>query len=108
MWRLQLPGHEGTKCWFARGSTNEEAPRIRQVVDSPRGAEIDERTDGQAKGASSPVKAEQPDETPARSESQETSPPQQRGPTSILIWGRPMSLDAAWQEMFARRERHGE
>ena len=40
--------------------------------------------------------------------SQETRPPQQRGSTSILIWGRPMGLDAAWQEIFVRRERRGE
>jgi uncharacterized protein YraI len=40
--------------------------------------------------------------------SQETGPPQQHGSTSILIWGRPMGLDAAWQEIFVRRERRGE
>jgi hypothetical protein len=51
--------------------------------------------------------ADQRNET-VRSESQETWPPQQRGPTSILIWGRPMGLDAEWQEIFVRRERRGE
>src|SRR5258706_5007349 len=37
-WRLRLPGHEGTKCWFANSSTNLSAPRVRQdgVVDSRR------------------------------------------------------------------------
>jgi hypothetical protein len=40
--------------------------------------------------------------------SQEIGPPQQRGSTSILIWGRPMGLDAAWQEIFVRRERRSE
>src|SRR5258707_9162613 len=56
-WRVQLPGHEGTKCWFARGSMNQEAPRIRQIVDSPRGTDAPPRTDRQMKAASSPVKA---------------------------------------------------
>jgi hypothetical protein len=43
-----------------------------------------------------------------RDKSQETGPPQQSGSTSILIWGRPMGLDAAWQEIFLRRERRSE
>jgi uncharacterized protein YraI len=43
-----------------------------------------------------------------KDKSQETEPPQQRGSTSILIWGRPMGLDAAWQEIFVRRERSSE
>ncbi|SRR6266436_2508150 len=110
-WRLRLPGHVGEKCWYAKNSTNLPAPRAQQVVDSPRRPEVDRRTDGQAQQASSPVKAsatDRPDERPATAESQETSPPQQRGPTSILIWGKPMSLDAAWQEIFARRERRGQ
>src|SRR6266404_7752892 len=47
-WRLRLPGHEGTKCWFANSSTNLSAPRVRQdgVVDSRRGTEAAPRTDG--------------------------------------------------------------
>jgi hypothetical protein len=108
-WRMQLPGHQGTKCWFARGSMIQQAPRARQVVDSPRGTDAAPRTDGQAKTASGPANvsaADHPNETPARSEPPETPPSQH--PTSILIWGRPMSLDAAWQEIFARRERRGE
>src|SRR6266403_1658983 len=106
-WRLQLPGHVGEKCWYAKNSTNLPAPQVqeRRVQDSPRRTESDPRADGQTKRVSREVKAstaDQPNET-ARSESQETSPPQQRGPTSILIWGRPMGLDPAWQEIFARR-----
>jgi len=67
-WRLQLPGHEGTKCWFARGSTNVPTPPIRKVrvVDYPRGTEAAPRT----KRAS-----------PAPLESQDTSPPTVRVPT---------------------------
>jgi hypothetical protein len=30
------------------------------------------------------------------------------GAKSILIWGRPMGLDATWEEIFARRERAAE
>src|SRR6266436_7143377 len=92
-----------------QNSTNLPAPQVqeRRVQDSPRRTESDSRADGQTKRVSREVKpstTDQPNET-ARSESQETSPPQQRGPTSILIWGKPMGLDAAWQEIFARRER---
>jgi hypothetical protein len=28
-----------------------------------------------------------------------------RAPLSILIWGKPMRIDATWEEIFARRER---
>ncbi len=115
-WRLQLPGHDGTKCWFAKSSTNLPTPRVRQdgVVDSRRGTvdgEADRRTDGQTKPASSQVKAsaaDGPDEGPARLKSQETLARTERGPLSILIWGKPMQIDATWEEMFARRERGAE
>jgi hypothetical protein len=109
-WRLRLPGHVGEKCWYAKNSTNLSAPRIQQVVDSPRGTDAAPRADGQAKTASGSANvsaADQSNETPARSASPETSPPQQRGPTSILIWGRPLGLDAAWEEIFVRREQGG-
>jgi hypothetical protein len=113
-WRLGLPGHVGEKCWYAKNSTNLPAPQLqeRRVQDSPRRTESDPGADGQTKRVSSSEvkasRADQPNETRARLERQETSPPQRRGPTSILIWGRPMSLDAAWQEIFARRERRAE
>jgi hypothetical protein len=111
-WRLRLPGHVGEKCWYAKNSTNLRAPQVqeRRVQDSPSRTESDVRPGDQTKRVSSEVKAsaaDQPDET-ARSESQETSPLQQSRSTSILIWGRPMGLDATWQEMFARRERRAE
>jgi hypothetical protein len=112
MWRLRMAGHVGEKCWYAENLTNLPAPQVqeRRVQDSPSRTESDARPGDQTKRASSEVKAstaDQPDET-ARSESQETSPLQQSGPTSILIWGRPMGLDATWQEIFARRERRAE
>jgi hypothetical protein len=135
---MQLPGHEGTKCWFARGSTkqeatkqeaprntlshapvmgfargstNQEAPRIRPVLDSPQATEADSRIGGQIKRASGQLKAsaaDPPDETPARAESQDTLPLHKREPSSILIWGTPMRIDSTWEEIFERRERSSE
>jgi hypothetical protein len=111
-WRLQLPGHVGEKCWYAKNSTSFPAPRVQEtrVKDSPRRTASDARADGQADWVSGEVKASTANQSneKARSESQVTWPPQQRGPTSILIWGRPMGLDAAWQEIFMRRERRAE
>ena len=101
-WRLRLPGHERTQCWFARGSASLQAPRIRQVVDSPRGAEADPRADGQTTRTSSQVKtsaAAGPDE------SQHALAPTERAPLSILIWGTPMRIDPTWEEIFTMRER---
>jgi hypothetical protein len=98
-WRLRLPGHEGTKCWYARGSANRHTPTIREApaADSSRGVVR----------ASA---ADRPDERPARSDSQESVPPQthepfSREPSSILMWGTPMRIDPTWEEMFMRRER---
>jgi hypothetical protein len=109
-WRLRLPGHVGEKCWYAKNSTNLPAPHVQEerVLNSPRRTESELRTDGQAKQASNPLKAsatDRPDERPARSESRETLGPTERAPSSILIWGRRMQIDATWEEIFARRER---
>jgi hypothetical protein len=93
-WRLRLPGHEGTKCWFARGRKIVQAPRVHQVVDSQRARDAEPRTDW--------------DESPARSETQRTSPPGERGSPSILIWGTPMWIDPTWEDLFQRRERGAE
>jgi hypothetical protein len=111
-WRLRRPGHVGEKCWYAKNSTNLSTLQVqeRRVQVSPRRTESDTRADGQTERVSSEVKAsttDQPNET-ARFESQETWPLRQRGPTSILIWGRPMGLDAAWQEIFTRRQHRAE
>jgi hypothetical protein len=110
-WRLRLPGHEGVKCWFAKGSTNLATPRVKdRVVDSQRGTvhrEVDRRTDGQAKRAGRQTQASAADglgQRPTRLESQDTSASTERGPLSILIWGRPMLIDATWEELFAGRE----
>jgi hypothetical protein len=110
-WRLRLPGHEGKKCWFARGSIDLPA-RVRQVADSPGRAvygKADSRTVGQTILASSETNASAVDaagERPGRSMSQDTLPPTERGPLSILVWaGRPMHIDSTWDEVFAARER---
>jgi hypothetical protein len=110
-WRLRLPGHEGKKCWFARGSTN-LPPRVRQARDSLRGAvygAADPRTLGRTISASSQAKASAADtagEMSARSTSQDTVLASERGPLSILVWaGRPMHIDSTWEEVFAARER---
>jgi hypothetical protein len=111
-WRLRLPRHVGKKCWYGKNSTNLPSPQVRErrVQDFPRGTESEPRADGQTKRVSTEAKASAADQLneAVRSESQETWPLQQRGPISILIWGRPMGLDAEWQEIFVRRERRGE
>jgi hypothetical protein len=111
-WRLRLPGHEGTKCWFARGSTGLPAPRDRRVADSPRGAvygEADPRTVGEiASSQVAALAAGAAGERPARSTSQDTLATTEREPLSILVWaGRPMHIDSSWEEVFAGRERTG-
>jgi hypothetical protein len=113
-WRLRLPGHEGTKCWFARGSTDLPTTRVRQVADSPHGVvyeEADRRTEGPTIRASSQAKAsavDAPGHRLARSTSQDILMPIERRPLSILVWaGRPMHIDSTWEEVFAARERIG-
>jgi hypothetical protein len=109
-WRLRLPGHEGKKCWFARGSTDLTAPRVRQDA-ALRGAvygKADGRIVGQTILASSQATASTVDagERPAGSMAQDTLLPTERGPLSILVWaGRPMHIDSTWDEVFAARER---
>jgi hypothetical protein len=109
-WRLRLPGHEGKKCWFARGSTDLAAPHLRQDA-ALRGAvygKADGRSVGQTLLASSQVTASAVDagERPSGSMAQDTRLPTERGPLSILVWaGRPMHIDSTWDEVFAARER---
>jgi hypothetical protein len=89
-WRLRLPGHEGEKCWFAASKskvTNADASR-------DAGHEI-----RPVSATSVPL---------PRPRSQDTLADAERGPLSILIWGRPMGVDATWEEMFAGRARGAE
>jgi hypothetical protein len=114
MWSLRLPGHEGTKCWYAGGSRDTSASRVRQVADSPRRAVYeggDRRTPEATVHASSQVKGSAvgaSGQKPARSTSQDTLLPTEHGPLSILVWaGRPMHIDSTWEDVFAARERIG-
>jgi hypothetical protein len=98
MWRLRLPGHEGTKCWYSaseRKVTNADAStdaarEIRTVsataVPLPRPRSQDALSDTER--APLPAKPASADEA-----------------TSILIWGTPMEIDAAWEDLFVGRER---
>jgi hypothetical protein len=112
-WRLRLPGHEGTKCWFVRGSRDLSAPHVRQVADAPRGA-VYEQADRRiseptilASGQAEASAVDAPGESTATS--QDTVRSTERGPLSILVWaGRPMYIDSTWEEVFAARERIGE
>ena len=102
-WRLRLTGHEGVKCWFVRGSRNVQAPRIqRDLAAASRRGTVHHEADRRSNGASA---VNRPDERPARSEPQAALPPHQRVPSSILMWGTPMQIDATWEEIFKRRER---
>ena len=110
-WRLRLPGHEGTKCWFAGRSRDLSAPRVRQVADSPRRAVYEEADREPTIRASGQVKASAVHalgESTARSTSQDTLLPTEHRPLSILVWaGRPMHIDSTWEDVFAARERVG-
>jgi len=97
MWRLQLPGHEGTKCWYA-GSKSKVTD-----ADASRDAAHEITT---VSTTAFPL---------PRPRSQDALSDTERGPLpepasagaarSILIWGRPVQLDPTWEEIFARRER---
>jgi hypothetical protein len=91
-WRLA--GHQGTKCWFARGPKIVQAPRIRWVADSPRARTAEPRTDGH--------------QNPARLESEQVFPSGEREPPSILLWGTPLRIDPTWEDLFERRARGAE
>jgi hypothetical protein len=100
IWRLRLPGHEGTKCWYSasvRKVTNADASRdaaheIRTVsataIPIPRPRSQDAPADSER--ASLPAVGEPASAGEAR---------------SILMWGRPMRIDDTWEELFAGRER---
>jgi hypothetical protein len=98
-WRLRLPGHEGTKCWYASssegkgthvGSGRDAIPEIgNKAIPIPRPRSQDTLADGER----APLPLAEPASGGAR---------------SILMWGTPMRIDATWEEMFAGRERHAE
>jgi hypothetical protein len=102
-WRLQLPGHEGEKCWFASSSEG-------------KGAHV-----GASKDAANEINEIRVKAVPVpRPRSQDTLADTERAPLpfvepasageakSILMWGAPMRIDATWEELFAERERRAE
>jgi len=97
-WRLHLPGHEGTKCWFAASSEGSGTH-----VDASKNA-------ADARGAKFvPVPPPRSQDTLAdtdRAPLPAFPKPASAGEArSILMWGVPMRIDATWEEMFAGRER---
>jgi hypothetical protein len=104
VWTRRLPGHIGEKCWFASSAetkvihTDESRDDARQI--KPTNAE------------EAPLP--RPRSQDALTTTEQAPPPALAKPDStgearsILIWGRPMDLDAVWEEIFARRERAAE
>lgn len=88
--------HDSEKCWYARGHrATVEAYAVRSTprdvdllsgfpLPLPRPAATD--TEGRADGA--------------------PPPPGMGGARSILMWGKPMEIDATWDDMFVSRELH--
>jgi hypothetical protein len=109
-WRLRLPGHEGTKCWFASSSegkgTHVGADKALPIpLVSGRGA-IQEISD-----KAPPVPRHRSQDTLADTERAPLSfvePASAGEAKSILMWGAPMRIDPMWEEIFERRERRSE
>jgi len=95
-WRLHLPGHEGTKCWFAASSEGNGT----HVEASKNAAD-----ESSAKFV--PVPRPRSQDTPADVE-RAPLPASAAEAKSILIYGKPMEVDASWEELFAARERRAE
>jgi hypothetical protein len=98
-WRLQLPGHEGEKCWFASSSEG-------------KGTHV-----GASKNAAHEISAKAVPVPRPRSQDTladtERAPlpfvePASAGAKSILMWGTPTRIDTTWEELFAGRERRAE
>jgi hypothetical protein len=135
VWTRRLPGHVGEKCWFASSaetSSRDDARQIRPVsaeeapLPRPRSQDTTTATerapvtgaDGSRDDARQ-IESMRVTVPPPLPRSQETlsvtehAPPTASakpdsttgGAKSILIWGRPMGLDATWEEIFTRRER---
>src|SRR3974390_949566 len=99
-WRLQVPGHEGQRCWYAASKAKVTD------TDALRGAGH-ETTSLSATAIPLPPRRSQ--EAPAeieREPSLDAKPAPEGQARSILIWGTPMQIDATWEELFRRREHH--
>ena len=86
-WRLRLPGHEGTKCWFASSSegkgTHAEAKAVHEIGDTAL-----------------PVPRPRSQDTLADTERVPLSfvePASAGEAKSILMWGAPMRIDPVWE-----------
>jgi hypothetical protein len=103
-WRLRLPGHEGEKCWF----TSPSESKVKHADVSRDTAH--EITTVSAKFV--PVPRPRSQDTLADTE--RTPLPAFAKPISagearaILMWGSPMQIDAAWEDIFTKRERSAE
>jgi hypothetical protein len=101
MWRLRMPGHIGEKCWYAPSESKE------MQTDAPRnvGSEI-------APVSATAIPRPRPQNGPTVSEREPlpifVKPASAGDARSILIWGVPMRIDAAWDDLFAARERRAE
>jgi hypothetical protein len=122
IWTRRLPGHIGEKCWFASSDetraihADDSRDDARQIRPMSAGAPLPRprSQDTTAATKRAPVTVAN-DSRDVSSEiepmSEMASPPASAtsdstvGARSILIWGRPMDLDAAWEEIFTRRER---
>jgi len=103
-WRLQLPGHEGEKCWFASPSESKV-----KHADVSRDAAHEIAT---VSGKFVPVPRPRSQDTLADTERRPLSafdkPISAGEARSILMWGSPMQIDATWEDIFAKRERSAE
>jgi len=90
-------GHEGTKCWYA--------PSKSKMMDADASRDAGrEITTVSTTNRSAPADAfsRRSERYRARAVARARSAGEAR---SILIWGAPMRIDEAWEEMFAGRER---
>jgi hypothetical protein len=127
VWTRRLPGHVGEKCWFATSpdtkvihadDSRDDAHQIRPVraeeAPLPRPRSQDTTT-ANIESVSVAVPPPLPASQETLSTTEHAPPPATakpdsatRGTKSLLLWGRPMALDASWEEIFTRRERAAE
>jgi hypothetical protein len=119
IWTRRLPGHIGEKCWFASSDeiqvihaddSRDDARQIRPMtaetpLPRPRSQDTKARAPVTVANDSRDVSREIEPVSVMASPPASATPDSAGGARSILIWGRPMDLDAAWEEIFTRRER---
>jgi hypothetical protein len=118
IWTRRLPGHIGEKCWFASSDetqvihaddSRDDARQIRPMsaqapLPRPRSQDVAARAPVTANDSRDVSREIEPMSVMASPPASAT-PDSTGGARSILIWGRPMDLDAAWEEIFTKRER---